>query len=254
MGFHAFGSEDAPVLLMLHGAHTTWDRGLGTAIPVLAERFRVIAYGSSGFDPTEQSTYHNARAEAERILAYIRDELGGALDCLYAHSLGCHPATYVAHDPSVRVGVTVLDGGVYLNTGSLTWLMARLEEPMGRLLASDTFRRLARTSLVRVSGDVSDLIYRGASRTSYENTAWSNLAWVADLHTLEPRPAASVHCWWGQGEARLMRPTVRFLKRVFPRLETKQFAGLGHGELLVDQPDRLADELHAVVAGVRTVD
>lgn len=249
VGFHVFGAPEAPTVVLLHGADTTWDRCFRRAIPVLAERYRVIAYGASGFDPTEQSTYRNARAEAERVTRFIRAELGGDLRCLYAHSLGCQTATYVAHDRSVRLGVAILDGAVYANTGSVTGLVARLERPMARVLASDGLARVGRiTGLPLLSSRIGESIHTGASVESYRNTAWSNLAWSADLHTLEPRPDVLVHCWWGRRERRAVARGVRLLSRVFPRLRRREFAGLSHGDLCVRLPERLAEEIGLALA------
>ena len=245
VGFHHFGADSAPTLLLVHGADTTWERSFSRAIPLLSRHFHVVAYGMSGFDSTEDTTFRNARAEAERIIGFIDSELDGMLTCLYAHSLGCQTATYVAHHE--RVLTTILDGAVYANTGSFTPAMARLEEPMARFLASDTLRKIASfTGLPVLSGGVSDAIYLGASRQSYRNTAWSNLAWSADLHTLEPRPQARVHLWWGERERRAVRPTQRLMTRIFPSLQSKEFRGFSHGDLCARHPELLTQEITVV--------
>lgn len=246
MGFHHFGADSAPTLLLVHGAHTTWERSFSRAIPLLSRHFHVVAYGTSGFDPTEETTFRNARAEAERIIAFVDSELDGMLTCLYAHSLGCQTATYVAHHE--RALTTILDGAVYANTGSFTPAMARLEEPLARFLASDALRKVASvTGIPLLSSAISDAIHLGASGESYRNTAWSNLAWSADLHTLEPRPDARVHLWWGERERRAVRPTQRLMSRLYPSLQSKEFKGLSHGDLCVRHPELLTQEITAVV-------
>lgn len=45
-----------------------------------------------------------------------------------------------------------------------------------------------------------------------------------------------------------MRRTVRLLRRTFPRLQVKEFAGMNHGSLGLIHPELLADEIAAVVA------
>lgn len=59
---------------------------------------------------------------------------------------------------------------------------------MGRLLGFNLGERLSGVTGLWPSGGLRDLIYMDASLTSYQNTAWSNLAWCADLHPLEPAP------------------------------------------------------------------
>lgn len=248
MGFHVFGGADAPTLMLLHGASTTWEKSFGEAIPLLSRRYRVIAYGTSGFDPGEDSIFRNAKAEADRIATYIHAELSGAVDGVYAHSLGGQTASYLAHRQDLGIGAVILDGPVYANTGSFTNLMATIERPLARMLASDAAQGIARrTGLPILPGDVGENIYSGAKEESFRNTAWSNLAWSADLHTLEPRPGMHVHCWWGQRERRSVRRSVTLLARVFPGLRTKEFIGLSHGELHTRHPARLKDALERVI-------
>lgn len=248
MGFHVFGRVSAPTVMLLHGAYTTWELSFGAVIPLLAERFRVIAYGTSGFDPTESTEFSNARAEAERICHYTRVELDGHLTAIYASSLGCHPATYAALDPRTTVGTVILDGPVYMNTGRLTPITSRLERPTARLLASPR----AQSVLQRLRGQPdpqsksANLIYTEASVRSFENTAWSNVAWLADLRTLEPSPAANVHCWYGSRERKGVRRSITLLTRVFPGMRVREFQDFGHGALL-HQPELLSSEIGELV-------
>lgn len=128
--FYEFGDPASPTLMLLHGADTTWDRHFGDAIPTLAERFHVIAVGTSGFDPADDGDYESAAVEAERIVAYVRDHLGGRLDGLYSCSFGATAAFYIALDRRIEVGGIVLDGLWSIDTGLLTPFTARLEGPL----------------------------------------------------------------------------------------------------------------------------
>lgn len=200
---------------------------------MLSTRFRVIAVGVDGFDPEEDTEYENAVVEAERMVAHIRDDLGGELFALYGCSLGGHPVFYAALDRRVTIGHVVLDGAVHLDTGVLTPVTARLEASLAKLLARGAPPRVARLlGLGRRDRETyARIIHTGATERSYRNTAWSNAAWCRDLAGVAPRPGVHAACWFGEKE-RFTRTTRRHLARVLPGCEQKTFAGLAHADLL----------------------
>lgn len=57
-------------------------------IPRLAENHHVIAVGLDGHDPSEHTEFSTSAAAATWAAAFVRSELDGRLDALYAASLG----------------------------------------------------------------------------------------------------------------------------------------------------------------------
>lgn len=69
MKFYEFGTENEKTLMLLHGNATTWEMSFAKCIPVLAEKYHVIAVGLDGYDPTEDTETISDEDEAEKIAA-----------------------------------------------------------------------------------------------------------------------------------------------------------------------------------------
>ena len=61
-------------------------------IPLLEAEFRVFGVSFDGFDGSGETTYVSAKEETEKLARFIKVNLGGRLDMLFAESLGCGPA------------------------------------------------------------------------------------------------------------------------------------------------------------------
>ncbi len=162
MLFHEFGDRSAPTLMLVPGAYVTW-RMFERAIPTLTQTFRVIAVGMDGFEPDDDTEYESAVVAAERIVTYVKDRLGGRLFAIYGASLGAHPAFYAARDERITIEHVVLDGAMYVDTGILTPLTARLESSFARLLAGGRASSLLRGVglKARDPGEAAGLLHLG---------------------------------------------------------------------------------------------
>ena len=88
MRFYEFGSETAPVLLLLPGTCCHWRANFGTVIPLLERDFRVVCVSYDGFDETEQTVFSDMLAETQKIERYIQTYHGGRIHAAYGCSLG----------------------------------------------------------------------------------------------------------------------------------------------------------------------
>ncbi len=95
-------------------------------IPLLEAEFRVFGVSFDGFDGSGETTYISAKEEAEKLAQFIKGNLGGRLDMLFAESFGCGPAVMLMSDPGVEIGHMILSGAEYPDYGILNGLLLKV--------------------------------------------------------------------------------------------------------------------------------
>ena len=110
MKFHGFGKQNEKSVMLIHGLATTWDKSFEKVIPLLADKFYVIAVGLDGHDPEEKTDYISGEQESEQVEEFIQNNLGGEIDLIYGSSLGCVTALLTAYRRNVIVNNIILDG------------------------------------------------------------------------------------------------------------------------------------------------
>lgn len=118
MEIKRFGDPAGKTIMLLHGNLMCW-RQFEDVIPLLEKTYCVYAVSFDGFDGTGQTTYTTAQEQAHKLEAYILEHCGGALDILFAESLGCGPAIFLQASPQIQVRHMILSGPEYLDFGPL---------------------------------------------------------------------------------------------------------------------------------------
>lgn len=249
MKFYEFGQENDKTLMLLHGNASTWEMSFGKSIPLLAEKYHVIAVGLDGFDPTEETEYLSGRDETEKIVRYIQSHHGGELFAIYGSSLGCIPAVYTCVDHRVTVKHVILDGAEYINFGILTGLMAKIMKRLVKKVIRGEAKPLLRMMGLQgyTPDELSKMIYADATETTLRNTAYATTTFFKDCPDIEPRKDIRAACWYGSKE-RNMRKSIKILGRIFPGMEVKSFEGYAHGDIL-QHPEQLCDEITRFLSG-----
>ena len=125
MEIKRFGDMRGKTIMLLHGNLMCW-RQFEDLIPLLERKFCVYAVSFDGFDGTGETTYTTARDQADKLAAYIKKELDGQLDLLFAESLGCGPAVFLKASPTVQIDRMILSGPEYLDFGVLNRLILKV--------------------------------------------------------------------------------------------------------------------------------
>jgi pimeloyl-ACP methyl ester carboxylesterase len=253
MKFYEFGQQNKKTLMLLHGNASTWKMSFGKCIPYLEERYHVIAVGLDGFDPTEGATYISGEDEADKIIAYVRDNLGGRFFAIYGASLGCLPAVFVSVSEKIKVDHMILDGAENVSFGILNPLMTRVVARMEGKLVKKVVSGDAKF-LINMMGMkeytpemLSEMIYTGASDKTLENATIAGATFYNKIiKGIKPQTGLKAACWYGAREGN-MKSAVKGLKKVFPMIEVKAFEGYGHGEIL-QHPEQLRDEIDRFVS------
>lgn len=252
MKFYEFGKENEKTLLLLHGNASTWKMSFGKSIPLLAEKYHVIAVGLDGFDPTENTEYISGEDEANKISAYVRDNLGGKLFAIYGSSLGCLPAIFVSVSGKVKVGHLILSGAEDVSFGIfnplMTKLVAKLEGKIVKKIVSGEAKFLIKMMGMEAYTPemLSEMIYAGASQKTLENaTIAGSTFYNKAIKGIKPQTGIKTACWYGSKEGN-MKSAIVGLKKIFPEIEVKAFEGYGHGQIL-QNPELLRSEIDRFV-------
>lgn len=252
MKFYEFGRENEKTLMLLHGNASTWKMSFGKSIPLLAEKFHVLAVGLDGFDPTENTEYISGEDEANKIIEYACDNFRGELFAIYGASLGCLPAILVSVSGKVKVHYLILDGAENVSFGIFNPLMTTVVASMQGKIVKMILRGDAKF-LVKMMGMqeytpelLSEMIYTGASAKTLKNATNAGSTFYAKgIKDIQAQTRIKVACWYGSREKN-MRSAVKKLKSIFPGIEVKAFEGYGHGEIL-QHPDQLRTEIERFV-------
>lgn len=253
MIFHESGVPGGKTVMLLPGNFMT-HRQFEEIAPMLAAEFHVIAVDFDGYDETGETTYTSAQDQAEKLAAFIREKLGGAVDLVYAESLGSCPAAFLTQISDIRVGGVILSGVQYLHWGVLDPLIvavsSRMAYSMMRQFVRDGEIRLNKTlaaSLGR-SGESLRRLVRQLCQTPELASVRATFVTGTEFYPRHverwaPRPDVRVALWCG-GKEQNMGRAERELRRAFPNLTVHVFEGMGHGEN-AEHPELVVREIRA---------
>lgn len=252
MKFYESGIPGGRTVLLLPGNFMT-HRQFEVIAPLLAEEHRVICVDFDGYDETGETTYTTAQDQAEKIAAYIRENLGGRIDLVYAESLGSCPAAFLTQIPDLSIGGVILSGTQYLHWGILDPVIVALTAPMTcavmRNFVKDGELKLPGflvRSLGRDGESMKALVRQLCQDPTPETTRATFVAgtefYPKHVRHWAPQPDRRITLWYGEKEAMNMRKAERELRRAFPGLTTHVFPGMGHGENC-EHPDLVIREL-----------
>lgn len=251
MKFYESGPEGGRTVMLLPGNFMT-HRQFEEIAPLLAKDCRVIAVDFDGYDETGETTYTTAQDQAEKLAAYLRENYGGQVDLVYAESLGSLPAAFLTRMGEIRIGGTVLSGAQYLHWGVFDPLIVAVSSRMTHSVMSrfvkDGQLKLPAflvKSLGRDGESMNALVRQLCQNPTLETTRATFSAgtefYPKHVSTWEPDASAKIALWYG-GKEKNMNKAEAALRRVFPRLETHVFEGMGHGENC-EHPELVVAEL-----------
>ena len=242
MEIKRFGNVQGKAVMLLHGNLMCW-RQFEDLIPLLEEKFCVYAVSFDGFDGTGETTYTTAQDQADKLAGYIRKELNGRLDLLFAESLGCGPAVLLKALPDVHIDRMILSGPEYLDFGWLNPLILKVMPPKQYRTAHEkTMPAWALRFMGQTEQGMQTMLSRIPDHISLESV---RATWAAGLYLYRTdfpvQPDAKVACWYGEKEGH-MKKAIQRLRKAYPRLTVRCFSGFGHGDI-INHPALLASEL-----------
>ena len=221
-------------------------------LPMLEPEYHVITVSFDGYDETGETSYTTGADQAAKLAVFIRENLEGKIDLVYAESLGSIPAVFLTRIKDIQMGGIIVSGAEYINYGIFNGLAIKLFAPMTYKLMT----RIVNTgdvkfpAFLKIKMGITDDVFAPMLKQACQSltlettkaTFWEAVKLYPEhMSKWEPNPNTRISCWYGEKEMN-MKKAIKHLKRAFPNIEIHPFRGLGHGEIMA-HPDLLVQEL-----------
>ena len=113
MDFKVFGKEGAPSLLLIPGVGVSYEIFL-PLIGLLEDKFRIVAAQVDGFTLGTFTRFTSVDDQAAQVIAHIKSQYGGRLDCAYGLSLGGKILSRVLERDEIAIDHAILDAAPLL--------------------------------------------------------------------------------------------------------------------------------------------
>ena len=251
MRFYEFGNPGNPTIMCLPGNFMT-HRQFENIVPVLEQDYHVITVSFDGYDETGETVYTTGEDQAQKLAAFIRENLGGKIDLVYAESLGSIPAVFLTRMEGLQIGGIILSGAEYMNYGIFNGLAIKLFAPMTYKLMTKILHsgEVKFPAFLKIKMGITDDVFQPMLKQACQDltlettkaTFWEAVKLYPEyMDKWEPNPNIRISCWYGEKEMN-MKKAIKHLKRAFPNLEVHPFKELGHGEIMAHK-DLLIAEL-----------
>lgn len=243
MDFKVSGKEGAPSLLLIPGLGVSYEIFL-PLIDLLKDEFRIIAVQVDGFTVGVHTRFTSVDDQAAQMITYVKERLGGRLDCAYGLSLGGKILSRVLERNEVTIDHAILDAAPLLP------LPKWLEGPLRHYQACNVWtcyhwpgfwKRVFHSHYFDVLLDECRKVYPYGGRRAV-------LDGYRSVYTnkLEAIHGADIHYWYGTLEAFVAKPQAKHLKRIHPDAHVEIFPKMNHGQLLVDHPEEIAKRINEI--------
>ena len=113
MTFNDFGDKSNPSLLLIPGLGVSCEIFL-PLIERIKDRFHIVAAGIDGFLVGQKSRFTSVDDQAAQAIRYVRENLGGHLDCAYGLSLGGKILSRMMERDEIVIDHAILDAAPLL--------------------------------------------------------------------------------------------------------------------------------------------
>lgn len=255
MLFKEYGKKENKSIICLPGNFMTY-RQFENIVPLLEKDYYVIAVSFDGYDETGETTYTTGKEQAEKLAEYIRENLNGKIDLVYAESLGSIPAAYLTQCKDLQIGGVILSGAEYMNYGVFNDIAVNLFAPMTyrimKKIIDSKVVKLPKFLLIKmaITNDMLKPMLNQMCQTltaqTTKNTFFEATKFYPEyMSKWEPNTDIRISCWYGEKEMN-MKKAIKHLKRAFPNIEIHPFKGFGHGEIMA-HTQLLVSELKAFI-------
>ncbi|WP_160319130.1 alpha/beta fold hydrolase [Youngiibacter fragilis] len=239
MRFIELGDLRNPVLLLIHGAGTSWNLKYATVIESLSERYYLIIPVLDGHDPEVRSDFNSLEEEAERIEDHIIHNHEGRVQFAHGGSMGGNILIVILARGRIRVGKAVLEAPYCVPMGMFAHVTSRmLAAQITAMKKGGNIPLMKRITGIRDT--TSKVLFDGITGKSMRRS-------ILECHRFRIPPRllmtdAEVIFWQGSEEPFAYR-SARNLRRYLPDMKIKVFKSSGHGQLMDVQPEKWLSEL-----------
>ena len=240
MDFKVFGKEGAPTLLLIPGLGVSYEIFL-PLMDLLKDRFRLIAVQLDGFTLGVQTEFTSIDDQAAQVIAHIKVQHEGHLDCAYGLSLGGKILSRILERNEVTIDHAILDAAPLLPLPK--WLVG----PLRYYQCANVWTCYHWTGFWRwvFHSHYFDVLLEECRKVYPFGGGRAVLDGSKSVYTnkLESIHGADIHFWYGTKEAFVAKPQVEHLKKIYPDVQVEVFPKMNHGQLLVDHPEEVAKRI-----------
>lgn len=240
MEYRVFGNESAPTLLLIPGLGVSYEIFLPLT-DLLKDKFRIIAVEVDGFTLGVHTQFTSVDDQAAQVIAYVKERLGGHLDCAYGLSLGGKILSRVLERNEVTIDHAILDAAPLLP------LPKWLDGPLRYYQCANVWTCYHWTGFWRwvFHSHYFDVLLDECRKVYPFGGGRAVLDGYKSVYTnkLESIHGADIHYWHGSLETFVAKPQAEHLKKICPEVHIEVFPKHNHGQLLVDHPEEVASRI-----------
>ena len=244
MLFHTDGDPNAPRLMLLPGLGVSHEIFL-PLVELLLGEFCVVTVEVDGFVLGEQTRFTTIDDQAAQANRYIKEHLGGHLDCAYGLSMGGKILSRMLERGEVAIAHAVLDAAPLLPLPK--WLVA----PLSHYQALNVWTCYCWTGFWRwvFHSHYFDVLLDECRKIYPWGGCRAVIEGYKDIYTnrLGSVCNTDIHYWHGTKESFVARPQTEHLQRLHPEVCIEVFGGMNHGQLLIDHPEEVATRLRKMM-------
>lgn len=241
MNFQIFGKADQPTLLLIPGLGVSYELFL-PLIRLVEERYRIIAVENDGFTLGKYTRFTSVDDQAAQVIAYVRDNYKGHLDCAYGLSLGGKILSRVLERNEIDIDHAILDAAPLLPLPK--WLV----DPLRYYQALNVWTCYHWTGFWKFvfHSHYFDVLLDECKKTWPFGGGKAVRDGYKSVYTnkLESISGKDIHFWYGTKEAFIAKSQADHLLNLCPQAHVQVFEGMNHGQLLVDHPDEVAKRIN----------
>jgi len=246
---HEFGKGNKQTILLIHPSVVKWDY-FSKVIPLLETDFHLIVPALPGYDFDVDSDFTSVEEIASELNLWLKENGIPELYAVYGCSMGGSIALMVALGQTIPIWNCIMDGGI--TPYQLPWLATRFIALRDYLMMA--IGRAGGVGLLEKAFSTDEYskedpqyvaeVLRHCSR----QTLWRTFDSCNNYKVPDPIPimATQIHYWYADGEEKARDWDIRYMKKYFPQTRFTVLPGLGHGGLVLQEPERFAEMIRSL--------
>ncbi|MBR1576009.1 MAG: alpha/beta hydrolase [Bacteroidales bacterium] len=244
MKFRTYGDKSHPSLMLLPGLGVSYELFL-PLIERLKDRFFIVAAEVDGFILGENTEFTSIDDQAAQANAYVREHLGGHLDCTYGLSMGGKILSRMMEQGEIVIDHAIMDAAPLLPLPK--WLVG----PLRYYQCANVWTCYHWTGFWKwmFHSHYFDTLLDECKKVWPYGKGKAVLDGYKDIYThkLDSIDGPDIHFWYGTKEAFVAKPQAEHLMKLHPETKVEVFKGMNHGQFLMDQPDEVAKRILGLI-------
>ena len=243
MIIHTYGKKENTSLLLLPGLGVSYEIFL-PLINLLKEKYYIMTAEVDGFILGKYSRFTSIDDQSGQAIAYVKENLGGHLDCAYGLSMGGKILSKMLERNEITIRNAILDAAPLLPLPGWSVRILRYFQCFNVWTCyhwTGFWKMVFHSHYYDVLLDECRKIWPyGKSRAVLDG--------YKDIYTrkLESIGNTDLHFWYGTKESFVAKPQATHLLHLASNAHIEVFSGMNHGQLLVDRPEDIRLRIDAI--------